>query len=71
MCLEMLDLLKREDSSPARTERGLYGGRKWIAGAQRGIPNGGCAKAIEEEDLVRGAGRLRMGQSIQLRETMS
>jgi hypothetical protein len=71
MCLPMLDPLTREDSLLAQTELGRYRGRKWIGGAQHGIPNGGCAKAIEEGDPARGAGRLHVGQSIQLPKTMS
>jgi hypothetical protein len=71
MYLQMLDRSMREDVSHAQTELGLCGGRKLIAAARCGIPNGGCAKAIEEGDPVRGAGRLHKGRSIQLQRTIS
>ena len=71
MYLQMLDRLTREDVLLVRTGLGLYGGRKLIAGARSVIPSGDCAKVIEEGGLVIGADRLHMGQSIQLRRTIS
>ena len=71
MYLQMLDRLTGEDMLHAHTGQGLYEGRRLIVMAQRGIPNEGCAKVIEEGDLVIGAGRLHKGQSIQLRSTIS
>jgi hypothetical protein len=71
MYLQMLDLLTREDVTFVQTERGLYGGRRLIAGARSVIPSGDCAKAIEEGGLVIGADILHTGQSIQLRRIIS